>query len=186
MAYTWHLIISRYRAPPRPFLLVRSLWIFSTLLASLISFLRIAYASLRERERERERERKEREQKRKRKRDDLQLCGTHGEYERREKEKKKRRKRNDGKKLAIVRDFCRVRVTQNIETRATASSQEVDRDRDRDRIVFSLSPFFTVHFQQTPFSARCIYTSNWFTCVCVFPCDLPPPNRWGPSLARER
>lgn len=32
------------------------------------------------------------------------------------------------------------------------------------------SYLFTVHFQPTSFSAPCIYTSNWFTCVCVFPC----------------
>lgn len=37
-------------------------------------------------------------------------------------------------------------------------------------IALFRSYLFTVHFQPTSFSAPCIYTSNWFTCVCVFPC----------------
>lgn len=62
----------------------------------------------------------------------------------------------------------------------------------RDRIL-SPSTFlpFTfylckVHFPAKPFSVPRIYTSNWFTRVCV--CFRVPVAavRWGPSLARER
>lgn len=77
--------------------------------------------------------------------------------------------------MAIAKDFCRTaRVQASLRTHQRNGHRELSFDHASGRsiaIALFRSYLFTVlHFQQTLFSAPCIYTSNWFTCVCVFPC----------------
>lgn len=80
--------------------------------------------------------------------------------------------------MAIAKDFCRIARVSTGQPSKPTPTQRPQREYSFDHasgrsiaIALFRSYLFTVlHFQQTFFSAPCIYTSNWFTCVCVFPC----------------
>lgn len=80
--------------------------------------------------------------------------------------------------MAIAKDFCRIARVSTGQPSKPTPTQRPQREYSFDHasgrsiaIALFRSYLFTVlHFQQTLFSAPCIYTSNWFTCVCVFPC----------------
>lgn len=82
----------------------------------------------------------------------------------------------------------RERFLQELDQPGTRPITELPRsriDRPGERIV-PLLPSRKYTFSNPFFSTPCAYLHLTGLLVCVFPCDPMPPDRWGPSLARER